>query len=154
MTEPLFALSNTTPGVVYQLRRGPTGWECACPGFYYRKECHHVLMVMVSDHRTPMEGIHPQRIPVSTLPLASEFLACLQCQVPVPVPGLKECHHVKNAPASVLDVRTPDGTKRERDTVLPEVQPDHGVEPECPQCRTPVPSPGECVNCLLFPYGG
>ena len=100
--EPLFALSRTTPGVVYQLRRGPAGWECACPGFYYGKECHHV----------------------------------------------------KHAPASVLDVRTPDGTKRERDTVLPEVQPDHGVEPGCPQCRAPVPSPGECVNCLLFPYEG
>ena len=36
------ALSNTTPGVVYQLRRGPAGWECACPGFHYRKDCHHV----------------------------------------------------------------------------------------------------------------
>ena len=37
----------------------------------------------------------------------------------------------------------------------PTVQPEMvALNLQCPQCQGPVPSPGECVNCLLFPYEG
>ena len=61
--EPLFALSNTTPGVVHQLRRGPAGWECSCPGYRFSKrpkECHHV---------TAMRAGHPGAVGMCGQPL-------------------------------------------------------------------------------------
>ena len=98
------AVSRTTPGVVHQLRRGPAGWECSCPGYRFSKrpkECHHVHHTLPGVGSSDTNGRNTSRQRMAGVD-AAEWLA-----------SLLACRSVAEAP---------------------------------------VPSPGECVNCLLFPY--
>lgn len=37
--------SQSQPGVIYVVAKGPTGWACSCPGFGFTGCCKHVGQV-------------------------------------------------------------------------------------------------------------